>query len=1055
MEKKNNTLNQKYEDKRRETCIVEDLKNMDFIPKYLCFTGTIYQVVKDNGVKKPEFVNPIHEKVYAGKFVCDRLVWHKTFDNDSVMLGSFNLDDTDWFSDAYGSIGTDQLCEFISKGDTESIIKLIESVDNDPEALDILLNSRDVSNRNPLHFAISMSNIDICRILLDKGANPMATSKLYKNALHTAYSKGNLDIIKLLLEIGPKYQDFDPMKQDSYGLTPIMYTIMYGHTEAFKYLYENTVKSDTSLVWIFKLDKSKSYRALEMCLLYKRYDIAEYLLSKGYNIHDYYLQDKKALKTKARNHIMNQAIMHRDITFIKLLIDKNGYETYKEFMKLEDSLITSAKTTKSAAHLKYVIDLICYLCKLNSTETKLIELIMHFVEKNDMENLKYLIEVKKVNVNYAKNSLTALDYVLNTINMRYIESLNKEFRNKVNSQVQNLQGELNEIVYAISNSKDASDLVNDEKNKWLISKPKVTVMTKETMSDTTQLNVMKDYLLSMGAQTFNDINGISTLNHGKSVKTGCFGIHQSNGVINVDMYHNAHFEKPFTLVQFKDLDGNVMYNTERYIELYTAIKENDLETILNLTVNAERKNMLHLAVYYKTNITPLSIAMCSSYELIPELVKIMEMQTIKQKEKKKTSTKLYINNKFDSKKKKAKDDVDEAELYEEELITEVNKFAVTKFSVNEIFRKYDFIKLCINNYNSLEVLLGLNNESVNNLLYNNLAMYLTLSIKNLKCTGLLIKHYSSLLSDTYKYNMSDVAIKELILRSNSQEVLYYFLNEGKKMWSSEVKSYPFADVFKSKTILHVFAEMNINDKDNFDDILIELLLLDGECDSIKYKDKLPIQCVKDSKNLMALVNVFYTKDKLLTDLMLEHESMPLIHSIVFKFPKNFEQIVGLIGNDFSKLVNLTTSTKNQTLLMLAIKKLDISIATKLIETYKIDQSVTDVFGNTALHYAMYYNRYPVIKLLTLHSQENHFRMTPQDYIINKMRSTFHHVRNDKLGSSFNPKELYYIISIYNDFILGKDMTRVFTCDDNIKKVNDYIMDKLKNANGTIPDTLQL
>ena len=142
--------------------------------------------------------------------------------------------------------------------------------------------------------------------------------------------------------------------------------------------------------------------------------------------------------------------------------------------------------------------------------------------------------------------------------------------------------------------------------------------------------------------------------------------------------------------------------------------------------------------------------------------------------------------------------------------------------------------------------------------------------------------------------------------------------------------------------------------------------------------------------------------------------------------------------------------------MLAIKKSNIELSTKLINNYNSDQCITDVFGNTALHYAMYYNLYPIVKLLNLHAIENYFRMTPQDYIINKMRSSFHHARNNKLNKTIKPKELYYIIGIYNDFIINNKYTRVFTSDENIKKVNDYIMSKLKLVTtGNIPDSLQL
>ena len=39
-----------------------------------------------------------------------------------------------------------------------------------------------------------------------------------------------------------------------------------------------------------------------MCLLYKRYGIAAYLLSKDYDHHDYYFQDEKIIKKNEKQN---------------------------------------------------------------------------------------------------------------------------------------------------------------------------------------------------------------------------------------------------------------------------------------------------------------------------------------------------------------------------------------------------------------------------------------------------------------------------------------------------------------------------------------------------------------------------------------------------------------------------------------------------------------------------------------------------------------------------------------------------------------------------------
>ena len=142
------------------------------------------------------------------------------------------------------------------------------------------------------------------------------------------------------------------------------------------------------------------------------------------------------------------------------------------------------------------------------------------------------------------------------------------------------------------------------------------------------------------------------------------------------------------------------------------------------------------------------------------------------------------------------------------------------------------------------------------------------------------------------------------------------------------------------------------------------------------------------------------------------------------------------------------NNKRQTPLMFSIKKNHIYTASKLIELGS-NQNSRDVFGNTALHYAMLLCMYPIVHKLALHGKENYFRMTPQDYICNNMKAVFHHIRNPKIKeyamiSTMNQKQLYYIIGIYNTFVKDHNIERETVTDNDIKSVNNYIMDVLRD-----------
>ncbi len=430
MKKKNDMLNKSTTTNDNEfNDYLDDDENaivtINSLPKHVCFVGNIYQVVKDNGIKTPEFEDEADAFSYNHKFVSGRVIWAKEF--NSNMLGSFNMisDDTaQWYNDAYNEMEIDQLCELVNKNDIENVNTFIQKLLEDQESNDCIriINSRDISCRNPLHLAIEHNNLEMVKLLITNGADPMKCTKLYKTAIHKTCEEGNLDILKYIVESSTDNIEFNAMSLDSYRLSPILYTIMYGHLDCFKYLFENIIKRHTDIVWVFKYDKSRSYRALEMCMLYKRYEFANYLFDNGYDEHDYYSQDMNSVKNKdERRHIMHQSILHWDFTFVKLLLDRFGYDTYKDHITCEGALVNQIKRSKHDSQAKYLTDMLFYICKLNDTFEHIYNVLSHYVSMLDIDHIKYIVNSNKFDPTFTSitTKTTILDLVNKQIDLQY------------------------------------------------------------------------------------------------------------------------------------------------------------------------------------------------------------------------------------------------------------------------------------------------------------------------------------------------------------------------------------------------------------------------------------------------------------------------------------------------------------------------------------------------------------------------------------------------------------------------------------------------------------
>ena len=69
---------------------------------------------------------------------------------------------------------------------------------------------------SPFHDAASLRLVDVCRALLEAGADPNKIDALGETALHKASQVGNIPLIELLLDAGA-----DPKIREMCGLLPI------------------------------------------------------------------------------------------------------------------------------------------------------------------------------------------------------------------------------------------------------------------------------------------------------------------------------------------------------------------------------------------------------------------------------------------------------------------------------------------------------------------------------------------------------------------------------------------------------------------------------------------------------------------------------------------------------------------------------------------------------------------------------------------------------------------------------------------------------------------
>ena len=100
------------------------------------------------------------------------------------------------------------------------LAKVKALLDKDPK----LVNERDFYQLTPLFHAVPKGHLEMCKLLIEKGADVKATDDIDATPLHNAAALGHIEICKLLLDKGA-----DVNARDKWGVTPLHLAASNGH----------------------------------------------------------------------------------------------------------------------------------------------------------------------------------------------------------------------------------------------------------------------------------------------------------------------------------------------------------------------------------------------------------------------------------------------------------------------------------------------------------------------------------------------------------------------------------------------------------------------------------------------------------------------------------------------------------------------------------------------------------------------------------------------------------------------------------------------------------
>lgn len=1033
----------------------EQLNKGSEFEKHYCFYGKLNDVIMGKSIRLPNFESKEQRQNYDRSYVYGRLKFHSITDKDFKETGVFNSssmevneqDITEWYQTAYHpNMNKNTIIEYVTTNQPHKIIELLESGKNGKTEEEYkiwrrnILNSKDIANRVPLHQAIYMQDEIMVFLLLECGADITYVSKLGKSALHTSCEVGNIKIVKMLIESEQIKNNSDLINlQDSYKLTPILYSLMYGNTDVFKYMFKLVDKKD--LVWIFKFDKNKNYRALKMCLMFRQYDIAKFLLEKGYDINDYY--EKRIVSgKKISRHILEDCVISYDHEMFNIIMSYHNNSEDSGLKYQLDNLQYLSKDLQqkyNKARTKQSRDYYCHfitkLYEIHNNKNSLYDLLSSMIIYHRFEDFKEYVTKNNVNLSVINNGESLLDNVENKINWlktnmstnkANIKILQQSQQNKVTYKYQYSTGFIqsendqiyvipswiveNEISYVMNslkiNTSKKSQITSleeqlkemaknleyyDEAKKYLTSKGVVSMITKKSKS-------LREYNSDEDSTKKSKNNNIVTQTIDISV--------MSSKKVNVA-------DQQTYLELFSDI--NAGSNLDEY-----DLDEFDLECYLS-----------------KSQLTPLQVSLIyDNFEAFSAILK----HIIKNKRPSPEKKRKIVKNNLKLKKMISNGKRDDSDEDNEES---------QKIQYNIDYTKIldGLIKVISENESELALTMLLSElheeKEFCDVLKKKFWTYIKKFIEcdSYKLINVLVNFYDEK-KELMSINHDSVTIINNVFANSDLEAIVTFFKAIKnKMTFDNDIFYKYIEYLKSNNV-------NVSKSKQVQKIIKLLLelqstILNSNVGNTEYS--YPINfAMTCSENLFSLV-LQYSPDVNVCN----SDGYYPIHIGVMN---NRVDNVKLLLEKFPEQINKGSLGQNKTPLMLSSTQYSSMIDTLL--KFNPNQNSVDVFGNTPLHYATIKANIYLVSNLEFHNKENYMRMTPSDYIINNYKSYFHHIRNEKLGLQLDKKKLSFIVEIYKKYVSTQNKhNRELANYSDVIKVNKYILNSIPNNTHGIPKIL--
>lgn len=1032
-------------------------------PKYYCFVGKLNDVIVGK---------TFDYECDSKTFVNGRLRWYSITDSDFANLGIFGgvCNKTDgedilkWYQSAYYDVnGNKNKVMDCVVGNTEQneLLSMLEAGKTGKTAEEYeqwkskLVNSRDIANRVPLHQAIVRQDAGMVTLLLECGADVFYVSKLGKTALHMAAEVGNVDIVKALVDHVGKQTLVNP--KDSYGLNPILYALMYGSTEVFKYLYGLESFTEKDLIWSFKYDDGKSYRALKMCLLFRQYEIAKFLLKKGYDINDYY---KKGQYYK---HILADSVESNDYEMFNLLVnhmnDQDDQTLNYELSDLHSyspTLQTKYNKSKSDDDLNYYEKFITRLYEIHTNKNALYCLLLDMLRYHRFDRFKNYVKENSVNISLVCEGKSLLDET--EARIKWIKQELDTFKQSIklmpstnldqtigykyeSGTIEVVDGEIfvipqwiikNEIqnvVNSVTNTKKEQKIVMD---KTEYTKEQMEKKVEYSNENLAYYEKVKKYLEGKGV--------ISMINTSKKTKEI---IKSTPKTYN---YLVPQAAKSITKsIKICIMSENVMVEDQQtYFELLNDIsKGNDLTEydLEKFDLNCYLNNSL---------MTPMKIALKNSqYGTFLILLK----HIVEHKKPVVEFKKKIIRNNI--KLKKMEESESELDCDEEEVVKKPARPIVNSSSY-KINDKYYYNFESANMMSLIKSLSESCNECGFRYLINGMiecGVSIDMLIQNVwniikmfidgRSYDLITTLFSILEERCLTVKMeSDMIVSHVLSHADFEGSITFLKAVVKKYQIDNNILVKYLQSLKGKSITSSTIKLISR--------VIKLLLESGiDVLNTKYAGEsvMTVACKNKNSDLIKLLIGF----KANMDICDTNGYYPIHIVSELGSSTDIENIL----DQYPEEINRQSKEQLKTPLML-VSGLCFPSVTDLILKYEPNQTLRDVFGNTALHWAMIKSNINMVSKLVMHNSENYLRMTPIDYVINGMKSYFHHIRNKKLGQQLDSTKLPFIMQIYKKYAQQcLELDRDVAPYKETIITNKYILDSIVDGAKNIPEKLKI